>query len=294
MRRALGTEKSGEALEGENLARWAALTGLCCQAAGGNLTWAEDLTLAWLLFYAAAGIIDSVQDQDDPNAWWIEAGPEIALSAATGIYFSASEAISRLQNHNTEQARLAAGEIIQDYYRTLLVMSSGQYTELVTLEPTLDQYWKFVEAKSGAFFSLACRNGARLATHEQPVIQAFSNYGMHLGLLIQILDDLDDIRMLQGPLAEDMIRKVRRGLPFIYALEVVDSAQKETLRECIRPEKDTSNSIEAIVQIMDQCGAALYVLAEIEKQRGLASEALKRAHAPADQIIKLAALVHDL
>lgn len=289
MRLSLFTHQSKDVRRGKSIPDLSDLPGLCCQAAGGDPAWADDLALAWLLFYFAAGDMDGVQDQDEPDAWWLELGHGAALSAATGIYFSAALVISNLQEKIASHQ--AGIEIAHDFYQSLLSMSSGQYLELITPEPTLEQYWKFVEAKSGAFFSLACRNGARLASQEQPVIQAFSAYGMRLGLLIQILDDLEDFRMLQDPQPANAMEKIRRSLPVIYALEVSAPAQQEAMRALINSKRDDPETIEGLIMHLDQCGAALYMLAEIEKQRQMAVEALggvQLAAEPAEKLINLA------
>ncbi|HSF81459.1 MAG TPA: hypothetical protein VLA49_09505, partial [Anaerolineales bacterium] len=68
----------------------AGLPALCCQAAGGKPAWADAVTAAWLCFYQAAHLMDSLQDQDEPEPWWTEAGPGVALNVASGLYFSAA------------------------------------------------------------------------------------------------------------------------------------------------------------------------------------------------------------
>ena len=85
MRRGIGIESGGLSSD-KSLSRWVDLPGLCCQAAGGNPEWANDLTAAWILFYSAAHLMDKVQDQDEPDPWWQKLGPGVALSAATGLY----------------------------------------------------------------------------------------------------------------------------------------------------------------------------------------------------------------
>jgi hypothetical protein len=42
---------------------------------------------AWLLFYAAAHLMDSLEDRDDPDPWWQALGPSAAINIATGLYF---------------------------------------------------------------------------------------------------------------------------------------------------------------------------------------------------------------
>jgi len=181
-----GEEKSESS---DNLSHWVELPGLCCQAAGGHPEWADDLTIAWLLFYIAAHLMDKIQDQDDPDPWWRERGTGAALSAATGLFFTASLAINQL-NTNSKTTPVAAN-IITSFNNSFLWMASGQYSDMLGPARTLQQYWDRAMAKSGSFFGLACRTGAQLATRETGQLATFERYGQHLGLLIQIKDDLD-------------------------------------------------------------------------------------------------------
>jgi len=251
------------------------LPNLCCQAAGGEPNWADDLTLAWHLFYAAAQLMDSVQDGDDPNAWWAEQGVGVALSAASGLYFSASMALNHLihQLSTSEQAI----EIAEDFFRTFLVMGSGQHADLTRPSMTLEQYWQQAETKSGAFFSLACRAGAHLACNETAILQEYSKFGMHLGLLIQISDDLDDVQPPQGSSIPGQKLAFARSLPVVYALEVSPPQQAARLRECLKAASYSSKDAQEVVSLVDQCGAAEYVMVELVRHKTEALAALERA-----------------
>ncbi len=172
MRLAL-TGKQGSNEKDSKVSRWASLPGLCCQAAGGEAEWADDVTLAWLLFYAAADLMDSVQDQDEPDEWWQEKGPGAALAAASGLYFSGSFALDQL-NRKEETAQAAPG-VITDFYHTFLTMTSGQYQDLTAEAATLEDYWRQAASKSGAFFQLACLAGARLASSDPAILGAYGD-----------------------------------------------------------------------------------------------------------------------
>jgi geranylgeranyl pyrophosphate synthase len=259
----------------ENLTRWMILPNMCCHAAGGQSHWADDTTAAWILFYVGAHIMDSVEDQDPPDDWWKSFGPGLAINIASVFYFSASKALQDLYKH--ERSKNVATDVIDDFNQSFLIMCEGQHNDLLQKEPSLDQYWEIAGAKSGTFFSLACRSGARLATDDIIRIEAFSKFGYHLGVLIQILDDLEDLD------PEDLIDlfdnrdRLYSTLPFVYALEVSTTEEREKLLVSMNSEEIDKEMFSEIVSLIDKSGAVIYILAEIEKHRSKAIESLIRA-----------------
>lgn len=292
MRLALSAGRSDKALPGERFSHLESLPGLCCQAAGGAPDWADDLTLAWLLYYAAAHLMDSVQDNDDPGLWWVEQGAKVALSAASGLYFSATTALNNLAHHKIVSPMFA--EIVRDFSETLLVMGSGQYADLIRPAITLEQYWEQAGSKSGAFFSLACRTGARLATAESRRLEAYASYGRHLGLLVQITDDLEDVSPPKDTGVHGQRRPFARSLPVIYALEVFPSQQAKQLQGCLQDAPLNAEAAQQALDLVDQSGAAEYVTVVIEQHKSQALQALAHAnpYPPAGEA--LAALVREI
>jgi geranylgeranyl pyrophosphate synthase len=267
-----GDQSSGTV---STLSRFARLPNLSCQAAGGNPQWADELSAAWLLYYAAADLMDTVQDEDDPEDWWASDGPGTALSAASGLYFSASLLLNNL--HRNEHTKMAVVDVIKEFYDQFLVMCSGQYRDITLDQPTLEEYWQIIEAKSGAFFMLACRCGARLATADALALENFGSYGKHLGVIVQITDELDDVRSLDTTGGAGQRPELASSLPVIYALEVLPPAEQNYLRESLNQAPNNPNAAEAALEIIDNCGAAVYLLAEMECHRKLGTEALERA-----------------
>jgi len=276
MRLALNTDQANSAAPGLGSSRLAGLPGLCCQAAGGERDRADNLTLAWLLYYSAAQLLDSVQDNDEPEAWWVGQGASVALSAFSGLYFSASQALNAISQDQRTQA--LGAEIAEDFFRTFLVMGSGQHADLTRASLTLEQYWQQAETKSGVFFSLACRTGARLATNRAENIREYAQYGRHLGLLIQITDDLEDVFPPQGAVTNGQRSQFARSLPVVYALDVFPPHLAERLRLCLQAAPHDVEAAQEAVSLVDQSNAATYVMIEIERYKEEAMKALERAN----------------
>jgi len=268
------------------------LPGLCCQAAGGDPLWTDNITSAWYLLYVAAHLMDSVQDQDEPDDWWADLGPGAALSVATGLFFSASQALNNLLND--PHTRHAAASIIEDFSQSFLHMSGGQYRDLTQPQPTLDQYWEVSSAKSGVFFALACRGGARLATDDTQFLAAYGSFGEQIGALVQIRDDLQDLQPFQSSDLSTWRRKLSHSLASVYALEVLPQLERERLQECLAAVPFDLQVVENALHLIDQSGAGLYLLVEMERHRSLGLAALERTSGRPPAIEILASFLNDL
>ena len=272
MRRCLSTEH-GE----QDSSHWAALPALCCQAAGGSPYHADPVAAAWYLFYTAADIMDSVEDRDEPADWWAESGPGMAISAATGLYFSASLALNRL-DAVIGDARTAS-DVRAEMLKKFLEMSAGQHLDLTHPQPSLDVYWRIAQSKSGAFFSMACWAGARLATHQPSVLEGYRQFGTAAGLLIQVLDDLHDYLELSqaGDLGAGL--DLRRSLPAVFVREVVPESIREKLDGLLSKAQKSPAAAGEIIQMIEQYGGVLYVHTELDKLRMQALAGLDQADA---------------
>ena len=273
-------------------ARWALLPGLCCQAAGGEPRRADDLALAWFLFYIAAHYFDQVEDQDPPEDGIPVWSPGVSVNLATGVLLAASFILNRLNQE--ANAPVNAERIIDDFYRSLLIMCNGQHLDLVTPQPTLEQWMQIAGAKSGAFFRLACHAGAAVATDQSATQDAFGDYGFRLGLLLQILDDLGDFRQVTNSGGSVLSADAGRSLAMVYAREVLPSDQQLVLSETLADASVSVQAAQKVVDLLDQCGAGLYLDIEIERQRELGIQALHSINPqpPAGEI--LLSLLTDL
>ena len=256
-------------------ARWSRLPGLCCQAAGGDPGWTEYIATAWFLLYIAAHVFDNLEDQDQPERWREGMGSGEAINVASGLLFSASLALSHL--YRSREFGLTAGDICSQFYQSVLKMSAGQHLDLITRQPALKTWFEIAEMKSGTFFALACWSGARLATGDAGRLDGFSRFGSHLGVLLQIHDDLEDLGYVQNQDAKKSLKGITRSLPVAYALEVCPEDVRGRLLASLREADEKESASRDVFDLLDQCGAALYLKIEIEHRQQEARAALESA-----------------
>ena len=271
---------------------WSLLPVLCCGAAGGDAEEALDISAAWLLFYVAAHIFDNVEDLDDPEAWYAEIGPGAAINAACGLFFTASLALNELYEQPEHQT--AALEINRAFQQQMMKMSSGQHLDLTLTEINLDQYWKIAEGKSGAFFELACWAGARLICEDVQQLDNYKQFGRHLGLLLQLLDDLRDIRPTTDGHPPHQQNELSHSFALAYARSVFSDEQNANLQVALTRSVRDSQSARQVMQTLQSSGVDLYLMTEIEKHRELALKALENAHPTSSYRETLIRMLPDL
>ena len=275
MHQILFSIKSAGSGQNSSSDRWFQLPGLCCSAAGGDPNLAEDLAVAWYLFYIAADLMDKIEDKDELTPVWTGLRSGVALNIASGLYFSASLVLNNL--HDLEELGLSSALVIADFYRGFLSMCGGQHLDLVFDQPSLEQFWETVAAKSGSFFSMACRLGACLATNESLLLDGYGKFGHHLGILIQIFDELEELKNIQNHEGSMKWDHFMRSLPVIYASEVYPPTMRDRLKKCIQAADQDPQSAEEVLELINQSGAVLYIRAEIERHREGALSGLSQA-----------------
>jgi geranylgeranyl diphosphate synthase type I len=169
-------------------------------------------------------------------------------------------------------------------------MTAGQHNDLTLQEPSLEQCWQIAAAKSGAWFALACRSGARLATADTIRLERFREFGHHLGVLIQIRDDIDGLWSKDGS-RSDLVNWPRWTLPVAYAMTVVGVAERDRLRHSLQA-APTDPDAEAMARHMIiEAGAVLYLAAEAHCHQRYAQKALLQASPPSAACDDLLALL---
>lgn len=269
------------------------LSSLCCQAAGGGSDSAEPLVAAWYLFNRAAHIMDSIQDGDEPEGWWADDGPGVALSAASGLFFTASQILSRLEKYGVGSS--SADLVRQTFSHCLLRMSQGQHSDLTTEIPTLEQYWHIIELKSGIFFSLACRTGAQLVLKDPAQLDAYETFGSEIGLLVQVLDDLEEYQKQNDRQLPRLLSSGnKRSLPIVYALNMYPSSKQRLLLNSLNRAPQDHQMAQDAWNLIEASGAGLYVKIEIDRHHQKALDALDLAHPLSPARDELYSLVNAL
>jgi geranylgeranyl pyrophosphate synthase len=271
---------------------WALLPGLCCQATGGDVELADPVAAAWMVFYLAAHIMDSIQDNDVPDPWWAKVGPGSAINVASGLFFTANTILFEMFNQAYDPQDIR--RVIDDFSHYLLLMCDGQHHDLNDKNVSLENFWEISSRKSGSFFTLACQSGARLATKQINRIAEFGRFGYHLGMIIQVLDEMEDWHVLTTGGDTSGIKKLSSSLPILYTFHVVPEAIQFDLKKKIEEFTKDAKVVDDIVCEVNRNGATVYILTELERHNHLARTALQNAEPEPSAGDKLLSLLNRL
>lgn len=265
---------------------------LCCDALGGESEGAVAVNAAWALLYAAFYLLDKVEDQEPIPPPTPALATGTLLNVTTGLMLGAELLLAGLEAEGGIGAD-ATRDVRTRFSRLALVVCGGQHRDLTLTEPGLQEAWQVAAAKSGSFFALGGYVGARAATGDEALLAAYASFGRHLGIQIQIANDIDGL-WGDGDCPSDLARG-QWSLPVAYAFHALPSAKQVLLRTLLDAavEEDGRAEAEARRLILD-CGALIYLALEAEKQKRQAENVLRSAHGRPEATERLVALLRGV
>jgi len=109
--------------------------------------------------------------------------------------------------------RTGSLEVVKLFARTLMVMAKGEIGQDVrAYDPRQDvqEYLQRIAGKTASLFATACEGGALVAEVPAPWREALRDYGHHLGMAFQIVDDILDFTgdeaELGKPVGSDLLQ----------------------------------------------------------------------------------------
>jgi hypothetical protein len=258
---------------GESI-RLLGLPGLCCAAVGGENSrqTSQAITAAWVMLYSGIFLLDKIEDQEMDSDFLEPYTAGQWVNFAAGLLTIAELILLKTQNTNPSIPLEKFKVLGLRFNASLLKIGWGQHLDLDVTQPTLDGCWQIAAAKSGEFFALACYAGACCGTGDETCIQAFETYGFHLGMVIQIANDLEG---LLGKNGKSDLTRDKVTLPVAYALETLPYPDATILQAMLRSAAAEPSAEQAIRDQLWRCGAVLYIFLEAEKHALDARNALQ-------------------
>lgn len=160
-----------------------------------------------------------------------------ALRLATG--FSNTDICRRIADASAE---VCSGEIIQTQRR-------------FDLKLTTADYYRIIEMKTAALFSVACELGAFISESSPTIISAFKTFGLKLGTAYQIYDDLLDIVGSEEETGKTLGTDIIKGkftLPVLLLLQNRKNLDLNGVRELLLQED--SVNVAKIDDLLEKSG----------------------------------------
>jgi geranylgeranyl pyrophosphate synthase len=180
---------------------------LACQALGGQPRQAIPLLAAWRLLRLSAKLLDDVADGESAST------PAEAIDLATGLLFLAPLALEELLKRGVPASRIARLRV--GMHAAGLRACAGQFGELASPDELDPEGWlEIASAKSGVSFAWAGWAGALVAGDDKGTLARFYEFGLHLGILLQVADDFNGI---WGSAGANDLGNTRPNLATCYA-----------------------------------------------------------------------------
>ncbi len=262
-----------------------ALAFLSAEAVGAPAEVAMPGALAVELVHNFSLLHDDVMDQDverrhRPAAWALF-GVGQAIVTGDALLVLAHQVLLEPLSPGREQASVALT-------RATARMIAGQAEDLAfesRLDVTVDECLRMCADKTGALLSFAASVGAILAGAEEPAVRALEDFGLHVGLAFQAVDDILGIwgrpETTGKPVAGDL-RSHKKTLPVVVALSALSESsssarQREQLVGFLSDGNLTEDAVMAAVSLVEMGGGRERCLAEADRELQLALASLDRA-----------------
>lgn len=216
----------------------------------GNASQNHLILAAVIEFIHTATLLhDDVVDESDlrrgkesANAVW---GNAASVLVGDYLYSSAFEMMVRTNNMRVmgllskTTTAIAEGEVLQ-----LLNCNNPETTEA--------KYLEVIARKTAILFSAATQLAAIISDSSEEIEIALANYGQHLGIAFQLIDDALDYTSNAEELGKNLGDDLAEGkptLPLIYAIQNGTAEEAETIVNAIKTgNREVFNEVYAIVK----------------------------------------------
>ncbi len=233
---------------------------VACRAVGGDHTHALPAAAAVEFVHNYSLIHDDIQDDDRerrhrPTVWSVWGKPQ-AINAGTAMRMLANSALRKLNAPLNTQSQL---HFLLDEATIRLI--EGQYLDIGyenRFDITVADYFEMVGGKTAALFACALEIGSALGSDDSDYREAFREFGWNLGMAFQIRDDIlgiwGKVEETGKPSCND-IRRRKKTLPIVYALENAEGSRRSDLLTCYRSTSVDEASVRQVMTVLDAVGA---------------------------------------
>lgn len=231
-----------------------------------------DLAAAVELIHTATLLHDDVVDNstlrrghDTANTIW---GSDASVLVGDFLYSRAFQIV-------VDQRHMPIMEI---FAKSTHFIAEGEIMQMINRknpDTTEEFYFDVIERKTAKLFEVASQFGAMVSTESEPEIRALRDYGRHLGLAYQLIDDALDYAQNAEQTGKNVGQDLSEGkttLPLIHAMRKSKGADLELLRNAIK--EGSSAELQNILGIIESTDAIKYTSDTAKHHAAHAREAL--------------------
>lgn len=247
---------------------------LCAKACGYQGSHHISVAALIELIHTATLLHDDVVDQatqrraqKTANHQW---GNEAAILVGDFLYSKAFQLLLDINDRTLMQIlvntshQMAEGEALQLFNRRKLQLSE-------------DDYLIIIEAKTAGLFEASAHTAAVLSQSPSVITEAMKQYGLHLGIAFQLMDDVLDYQIDPPQTGKELAKDLAEGkmtLPLIYTFMQCTKLEKQVIQEAIEHSK--IESFTEVLELIHRRGGLDYTRQRAQKHIDRAQEALKQ------------------
>jgi len=201
------------------------------------------------------------------NASW---SPGATILTGDYLFARAAELASE-----TENVR-----IVRIFAQTLVTIVGGELQQLFNdghgRVPSREEYNQRIYAKTASLFAAGLETGGILCGAPEPEVQALRNYGYHLGMAFQIVDDILDFRGDEDRMGKPVANDLRQGIATLPVMLFSEkSPNHPTILKAVRREPVSEKEIVAVVEQIRASGCVEAAMKEARRFAGQAKAYLE-------------------
>ncbi|MCD6503079.1 MAG: polyprenyl synthetase family protein [Thermoplasmata archaeon] len=172
-------------------------------------------------------------------------------------------------------------EILRDFSQMVIELAEGEYEDVEfekREDVSLEEYVEMIRKKTARIIQTACYGAALISGLPKSKAEILGKYGLNIGLAFQIQDDIlgliGDPKVTGKPVGSD-IRKGKKTILIIHAMNNLKDDKKKELMEILRKEKKTDEDVNRAVELIRSAGSIEYAKEKAREYSKKAMELLK-------------------
>jgi geranylgeranyl diphosphate synthase type I len=233
---------------------------LACEAVGGRPERALPAAASVELVHNFSLIHDDIEDGSATRRHratvWAVWGLAHGVNCGDGMFARAVLELGRLPERGVSPEQTLTSQRV--LLETCVALTEGQYLDITfetQTEVDLDSYLRMIHHKSAALIACSTQLGALVGGASEEVVAHYAQFGEHLGMAFQVIDDILGIWGTEGQTGKstssDILNR-KKTLPVVYAL-----SDKE-LRAIYAREKLTERDVARVLAILERKGARAF------------------------------------
>jgi geranylgeranyl pyrophosphate synthase len=160
--------------------------------------------------------------------------------------------------------------IVKIFAQTLMTIVGGELQQLFNdghrRVPSFEEYYQRIYAKTASLFAAGTQTGSILCGAPEDEVQALRDYGYHLGMAFQVVDDVLDFRGDEERMGKPVANDLRQGIATLPVMLFAEkSPEHSTILKAVRREPVSDKEILAVVEQIRASGCVEEAMEEARR-----------------------------